>query len=52
MIGTIDEIVAFHEADTKQMAELIKTAQMKIEWTNLRQVPSGHHPSAVLPTLD
>ena len=31
VIQTIDEIVAFREADTKQMAELIKTAQIKIE---------------------
>jgi tripartite-type tricarboxylate transporter receptor subunit TctC len=31
VIQTIDEIVAFREADSKQMAELIKTAQIKIE---------------------
>ena len=31
VMQTIDEIVAFREADTKQMAELIKTAQIKIE---------------------
>ena len=31
VIQTIDEIVAFREADTKQMADLIKTAQIKIE---------------------
>ena len=31
VIQTIDEMVAFREADSKQMAELIKTAQIKIE---------------------
>jgi tripartite-type tricarboxylate transporter receptor subunit TctC len=31
VVQTIDEIVAFREADSKQMAELIKTAQIKIE---------------------
>jgi len=31
VIQTLDEIAAFREADTKQMAELIKTAQIKIE---------------------
>jgi tripartite-type tricarboxylate transporter receptor subunit TctC len=31
VMQTIDEIVAFREADTKQMAELIKLAQIKIE---------------------
>jgi tripartite-type tricarboxylate transporter receptor subunit TctC len=31
VIQTLDEIAAFREADTKQMAELIKMAQIKIE---------------------
>ena len=31
VIQTLEEIVAFREADTKQMAELIKLAQIKIE---------------------
>jgi len=31
VIQTIDEIAAFRAADAKQMAELIKTAQIKIE---------------------
>jgi tripartite-type tricarboxylate transporter receptor subunit TctC len=31
VIQTIDELVAFREADSKQMAELIKLAQIKIE---------------------
>ena len=31
VIQTIEELVAFREADTKQMAELIKTANIKIE---------------------
>ena len=31
VVQTIDEIVAFREADSKQMAELIKTANIKIE---------------------
>ena len=31
VIQTLDEIAAFREADSKQMAELIKTANIKIE---------------------
>jgi tripartite-type tricarboxylate transporter receptor subunit TctC len=31
VIQSLDEIAAFREADTKQMAELIKTANIKIE---------------------
>ncbi len=31
VMQTLDEIAAFREADSKQMAELIKTAQIKIE---------------------
>ena len=31
VVQTIEEIVAFREADSKQMAELIKTANIKIE---------------------
>ena len=31
VIQSIDEIIAFRETDSKQMAELIKTAQIKIE---------------------
>ncbi|MGE0853979.1 MAG: tripartite tricarboxylate transporter substrate-binding protein [Hyphomicrobiaceae bacterium] len=31
VIQSLDEIAAFREADSKQMAELIKTAQIKIE---------------------
>jgi hypothetical protein len=31
VIQSLDEIAAFREVDSKQMAELIKTAQIKIE---------------------
>jgi hypothetical protein len=31
VIQTVDEIATFREADSKQMAKLIKTAQIKID---------------------